>query len=208
MAKRYSVAIVIALVASVSHGADQTIRVAKSNGAKQCEFGSAITPDAMRADLTGAGIAVSGTACGGDGMAYPAVCGAGSGGLNIFEIALADLEKAKALGFAPLSNWPDASETTCPSGKALTININGIGPAVDGKAYKKVRLTIGNAVTEGVLDKFIVHGHAIEGGFFACVEASSRAPAKSFDKFTKKLRAIRPNPNTTAYSVEPVDSCS
>jgi hypothetical protein len=53
---------------------------------------------------------------------------------------------------------------------AIEININGIGPAVDRMAYKKLRKTIGDAVTNEVIDKFVIYGYGKEGGFSGCIE--------------------------------------
>jgi hypothetical protein len=90
--------------------------------------------------------------------------------------------------------------------RALEISINGIGPAVDAAAFESVQQLIGHAVGEGVVDKFIVKGHGIEGGFSACVQAS--ASTKGFGSFVRQLRTINPNPNTTAYSLNPVAACT
>jgi hypothetical protein len=88
---------------------------------------------------------------------------------------------------------------------AVEISIGGIGPAVDAAAFETVQQVIGHAVARGIVDKFIVKGYGIEGGFSACAQASSRT--KGFAAFVKQLRAITPNPNTTAYSLQPVASC-
>ncbi len=90
--------------------------------------------------------------------------------------------------------------------RALEISINGIGPAVDAAAFESVQQLIGHAVGEGVVDKFIVKGYGIEGGFSACVQASART--KGFGSFVRQLRSITPNPNTTAYSLNPVAACT
>ena len=50
--------------------------------------------------------------------------------------------------------------------RAVEISINGIGPAVDGAAMQTVQQVIGHAVADGVIDKFVVNGYGIEGGFF------------------------------------------
>ncbi len=89
--------------------------------------------------------------------------------------------------------------------RAVEININGIGPAVDAAAFDTVKQVIGGAVANGVIEKFIVNGRGIEGGFSACAEASSRSP--EFVSFVKQLRTIKANPLTTAYSINTVESC-
>lgn len=202
----------LALFSIATQGAENTVKIAKANGAKQCESGH-ITSAAMRAELTSKGVEVVSAACGNDGLMHAAVCGAESGEINIFEISSGDLDKARNLGFMLLSHWPDAQEVACrdqelSSSQALDISIFSIGPPVDAKAYKKVRLVIGNAIASGVLDKFIVRGYGIEGGFSGCVESGRFTPEKRFNNVLKQLRAIRPNRETTAYSVEPTASCT
>lgn len=203
--------VILAIFAIPAQSANETTRIAKSNGSRQCESGH-VSPAAMKRELLAGGVNVVSMACGSDGLMYPAVCGADTGEINIFEISSSDLEKAKNLGFKPLSDWPDAQEVPCrgedlSANQAVEISIFGIGPAVDAKVYKRLRLLIGNAIAGGVLDKFIVRGYGIEGGFSACVEARRFAPENRFANFVKQLKSIRANPKTTAYSVAPIESC-
>ena len=88
---------------------------------------------------------------------------------------------------------------------AVEISIGGIGSAVDAAAFETVQQVIGHAVANGIVEKFIVKGYGIEGGFSACAQASAKT--KGFAAFVKQLRAITPNPDTTAYLVNPVASC-
>ena len=93
---------------------------------------------------------------------------------------------------------------------AIEININGIGPAVDRMAYKKLRKTIGDAVTNEVIDKFVIYGYGKEGGFSGCIEGRpllTFEPSKNFEKLVKQLTAIKPNRKTTAYSINRVKTC-
>ncbi|MGZ5027704.1 MAG: hypothetical protein ACXV9T_11040 [Methylobacter sp.] len=92
--------------------------------------------------------------------------------------------------------------------RAIEISISGIGPAVDTAAYETVRQVIGHAVADGTIDKFVVYGYGIEGGFSACVEAPAHAQAGSLDGVMRRLHTISPNPQTTAYSVTPAESCT
>ena len=85
---------------------------------------------------------------------------------------------------------------------AAEISIGGIGPGVDAKAFGKVKLLIADAVYRGTVDYFDVYGYGKEGGFSACVEKGRFAAAGSFEAFIKALKAIKPNPSTTAYSVD------
>lgn len=49
--------------------------------------------------------------------------------------------------------------------RAIEIAINGIGPPADLGAVQTVRQVIGHAVGDGTIDRFIVSGYGIEGGF-------------------------------------------
>lgn len=89
-----------------------TAKVYKSRGSIQC--GSRGTaPAGMSRDLVVAGISVLSYTCGTDGRIYPAVCGAATGEINIFEIPAAQQNQAAALSFQPLSNLPQASQIAC-----------------------------------------------------------------------------------------------
>lgn len=100
---------------------------------------------------------------------------------------------------------PAAQAATQP---ALEIHIGGIGPGVDANAFKRVKLLLGEALYSGTIDYFDVYGYGKEGGFSACVEQGRFAAAGSFDRLVRNLRQIRPNPNTTAYNLTPVDHCT
>lgn len=210
--KKYVFGMMLAVLSGSCSAADgATITVAKSNGARQCESGH-VTVAAMKSQLTDNSIEVRSLACGTDGLTRPAVCGAEAGQLNLYGIAAADLDKARGLGFQPLSDWPEASEVPCPAGElpplsAANISILGIGPAVDGVAFRKVRRIIGDGVTKGILERFIVQGYGIEGGFGACIQASRFTEQPRFERFVKRLGAVRPNPNSTAYTVEYALAC-
>jgi hypothetical protein len=92
---------------------------------------------------------------------------------------------------------------------AIEISIGGIGPGVDAVAYKKLRLLIGNAVANSVIDKFLIYGYGREGGFSACVEdrPSSQPPSKAFERFVKQLNGIKPDTNTSFYSINRLLAC-
>lgn len=100
------------------------------------------------------------------------------------------------------------SSAFAAANRAVEININGIGPAVDAYALKTVRQVIGAAFANGLIDKFNVTGQGIEGGLSACVEVSTfNTQGTGLSAFVRQLRSIRPNPATTAYSVKAVVSC-
>lgn len=89
-----------------------TVRIFKSSGAIQC-YSKGISSIDMTRELTDAGICVLSASCGNDGMVHPAVCGVADGSINVFEIPADQLNQAKALSFAPLSNLPQAQLLAC-----------------------------------------------------------------------------------------------
>jgi hypothetical protein len=95
-----------------------------------------------------------------------------------------------------------------PEHRAFEVSISGIGPAVDAAAYATVRQVIGHAVADGVIDKFVVYGYGVEGGFSACAEAPIYVQAESLKEVVRQLHTISPNPQTTAYSLQLVKSCT
>ncbi len=89
-----------------------SIQIAKARGSLQCGD-PGVAPDAMRKTLEDARVRVLAARCGTDGRMRPAVCGGGTGELNVFDIAPADLDKAQALGFVSLSALRDAEVVPC-----------------------------------------------------------------------------------------------
>jgi len=88
--------------ATEAASASTPLQVFKPRGSVQCgDRGT--TPELMRAELERAGVRVLSAACGSDGRMYPAVCGGATGEINLFEIDAGDAERARALGFAPVS---------------------------------------------------------------------------------------------------------
>jgi hypothetical protein len=65
-----------------------------------------------------------------------------------------------------------ATEPPAEDRHAIEISIGGNGSGVDMAAYRKLRSLIGNAVGNGVIDKFVIYGYGREGGFSGCVEAA------------------------------------
>jgi hypothetical protein len=101
--------------------------------------------------------------------------------------------------------------TTTPSistSRAVELSITGIGPTMDVAASNTVRQVIGHAVASGVIDRFIVLGYGVEGGFSACAEAAPTARVENFNAVINQLNSIQTNPQTTTYSVQSVESCS
>lgn len=113
-AKLFTLGIASALVAcaATNEPSPATAQVFKARGAVQCG-GRGAGPEVMSADLEHAGITVRASACGSDGRMRPAVCGAGTGEINIFDIAASDQARAQTLGFAPLAQLRDAQRLPC-----------------------------------------------------------------------------------------------
>lgn len=116
--KRNPVAVALvacALLAGSACGHDASgtgIRYYKSLGSVQCTGGGKSAAE-LGQDLTAAGVTVIRTACGVDGNLYAAVCGAPDGRIGIFEIEAGSANAAAALGFAPLTTLPEATEVPC-----------------------------------------------------------------------------------------------
>lgn len=90
-----------------------TEKVSKSDGSIQCSPGSGTALDVMALELTNAGIDVICSQQGYSGMAFPAVCGAGTGALNIYTIHSANLPDAEALGYVNVQTLPGYIDSPC-----------------------------------------------------------------------------------------------
>jgi len=82
-----------------SCGVEPPVQVFKHTEAVQCESGSGISLADMEASLINAGIEVFGSNVGHDGLVRAAVCGAGTGDINIFTVYESDVSLAESLGF-------------------------------------------------------------------------------------------------------------
>ena len=91
---------------------DSSSKVFKSMGSLQCS-GGGVSLAALQAQLAAANVQTRSAACGTDGLAAPAVCGAPDGRIGIFEIASSQAGAAAAAGFAPLSTMPTAKTVPC-----------------------------------------------------------------------------------------------
>lgn len=90
----------IALAACVAVSDGQTIRVYKPDGARQCE-GEGISVAAMQAELAGIGVHAAEKSHLPDVM-FPAVCGGGTGSINVYTIDAQQRGQAEQRGFALL----------------------------------------------------------------------------------------------------------
>lgn len=112
------------------------------------------------------------------------------------------------LGSVFLISTPASAEN-----RAVNIYIGSIGVAIDNNAIQSVRKTVGNAITAGVVDSFIVSSPKVggpvlkEGGLTACVEEGYSANAKQFDRFVSTIGATRHN-SGTVINVEMALSCA
>ena len=95
-----------------SESSGTNVSLYKYFGSVQCT-GGGTSPSAMERQLTDVGIQLLSSACGRDGNAHPAVCGAADGRIGIFKVPAAQAQAASALGFAPLSNLPAATTVAC-----------------------------------------------------------------------------------------------
>jgi hypothetical protein len=84
----------------------------KYAGSVQCTGGGLSLPE-MATQLSNAGVQVISSSCGVDGNPRIAMCGAADGRIGIFELAPSQTQAATNAGFAPLSQLPAASKTTC-----------------------------------------------------------------------------------------------
>jgi hypothetical protein len=87
-------------------------KVFKADASKQCE-NNGIALAEMRKELTSAGIDVICAQKGHTGMAYPAVCGSGTGNINIYLIHTNNLPDAEKLGFKSVRDLPEYKDTQC-----------------------------------------------------------------------------------------------
>lgn len=75
------------------------IEIARPDGSLQCGGGNVILLDEERERLEEGGVSVQGARRRHDGLKRIAMCGAPTGQVLVFEIAITDLEKAEALGY-------------------------------------------------------------------------------------------------------------
>ena len=80
-----------------------TEQVYKYDGSVQCGW-EGVPPEVMEEELTEAGIDVLAFRKDHDGRGYAAVCGNGTGRINVYEIRKTDVIRALELGFHLLSD--------------------------------------------------------------------------------------------------------
>jgi len=134
------------------------VKVFRSRGSLQCAGGGS-TPAVMQDTLSKAGIAVSSSACGNDGLLHPAICGASDGRINIFTIPRSKLAEAQTLGFANFSSLPDAQAAPCEQ--------EVVFPAVRVFKYRGSLQCTGGGIAPEVMQKELA-GAGITVGSFSC----------------------------------------
>jgi hypothetical protein len=81
-------------------------------GSKQCERGGK-TPEALKQELSAAGVQVTSVACGHDGRVYAQSCGGPDGRILTVKVPQAQAAAASRLGLKPLRELPDATAAAC-----------------------------------------------------------------------------------------------
>lgn len=94
------------------------VKVFKSALSTQC-YNNGIPLDVMAEELKAAGVEFTCAQRTFDGMAYPAVCGAATGEINVFQIFAADLPTVKRLGYAEVSSLPEYQDRPCEPTKVF-----------------------------------------------------------------------------------------
>jgi hypothetical protein len=113
ISKRLPLAVTcLVLVGCSEYGSSQFVKVYKYDGSVQCES-NGTSVEEMQRELTDAGMAVECGQKAGDGYAYPAVCGASTGMINVYTIGVEDLSEAESLGFKSTYELPDYQDQRC-----------------------------------------------------------------------------------------------
>lgn len=112
LARRLGYAPVSTLPQYQDRPCNETTKVFKYDGSRQCE-NNGIPLDVMAQELIGGGVDVICSQKGSNGMAYPAVCGAGTGAINVYLIHQENLSDAEALGFSSVNELPNYLDTPC-----------------------------------------------------------------------------------------------
>ena len=106
--------VVVILLSSCKKNIDETtnIKVYKFDNSIQCER-AGIELAVMELELINAGIDVLCSQKGSDGFFRPAVCGAGTGRINIYTIHSSNINDAKDIGFFPVSELSEYRDSEC-----------------------------------------------------------------------------------------------
>ncbi len=96
-----------------STAAQSNSKVFKTSGVLQCQPDSGVPLEDMQMELVNASIDVVCAQVGGDGIAYPSLCGLETGIINVYEIRTVNLGDADALGFASVMTLPGYIDQVC-----------------------------------------------------------------------------------------------
>ena len=112
--KTISLIIGILLLAACQHVASSSsyIKVYKYDGSVQCGY-AGDELDTMGLELKNAGIDVVCSQKGHDGLMRAAVCGTGTGKLNIYVIERTNLSRAKSIGFKSVDALAEYRDQEC-----------------------------------------------------------------------------------------------
>lgn len=91
---------------------DATVALYQRAGSRQCERGGK-TLEALRQELSAAGVRVASASCGHDGRMYAQSCGMPDGRILVVHVAPSQAAAARRLGLAPLRELPEASTSAC-----------------------------------------------------------------------------------------------
>lgn len=96
---------------------EPVVKIFKFDQSKQCER-TGITPEDMRNELIAGGIDVLCAQKSHDGRMRAAVCGGGTGAINVYLIRSAKLADATALGYAPVTDLAGYQDEVCVAASA------------------------------------------------------------------------------------------
>ena len=99
-----------------------------------------------------------------------------------------------------MSNTASATEN-----RAIKIQVFGVQMAPKAEDYQAVRAVIGGLVADLAIEKYVVNGWGIEGGFDVCIQQSAFT---KLEDILAKLKAIRVDASVTHFSAEPTLNCN
>lgn len=110
-----STLLVCGLLSACGGNSGGDIKVYKYDESVQCDESSGIPLATMQQELVGAGIDVLCAQKGNDGQDRAAICGMGTGNINVYQIRRANLDAAEDLGFADTDELDFYSDQPCES---------------------------------------------------------------------------------------------
>lgn len=102
------------LLAACAAPVSPAVALAKRVVNKQCEPAS-VTVTSLEQELKSAGVVATTSRCASDGRMFAAVCGGPTGYVRVVDVVSGDVEKAKALGYRPVSEFPTLTTIECPA---------------------------------------------------------------------------------------------